>query len=54
VSRACGTHGRGERRVQCFGGKRPLGGPRLRWEDGIKIDLEEPGWGGVVEWIHRA
>jgi hypothetical protein len=20
-------------------GKRPLGGPRRRWEDGIKIDL---------------
>jgi hypothetical protein len=22
-------------------GKRPLGGPRLRWEDNIKMDLQE-------------
>jgi hypothetical protein len=28
-------------------GKRPLGRPRLRWEDGIKMDLREIGWGGV-------
>jgi hypothetical protein len=31
--------------------KRPLGRPRRRWEDGIKTDLREIGWGGV-EWIH--
>ena len=24
-------------------GKRPLGGPRRRWEDNIRIDLEEIG-----------
>jgi hypothetical protein len=29
-------------------GKRPLGRPRRRWEDGIKMDLREIGWGGVV------
>jgi len=23
------------------GGKRPLGSPRLRWEDNIKMDLQE-------------
>jgi hypothetical protein len=34
-------------------GKRPLGRPRRRWEDGIKMDLNEIGWGGV-EWIHLA
>jgi hypothetical protein len=34
-------------------GKRPLGRPRRRWEDGIRMDLEEIGWGGV-EWIHVA
>jgi hypothetical protein len=34
-------------------GKRPLGRPRRRWEDGIKMDLGESGWGGV-EWIHLA
>jgi hypothetical protein len=27
-------------------GKKPLGRPRLRWEDNIKIDLQEVGWGG--------
>jgi hypothetical protein len=25
--------------------KRPLGRPRRRWEDGIKMDLEEIVWG---------
>jgi hypothetical protein len=34
-------------------GKRPLGRPRRRWEDEIKMDLREIGWGGV-EWIHLA
>jgi hypothetical protein len=28
-------------------GKRPLGRPRYRWEDDIKMDLREIGWGGV-------
>jgi hypothetical protein len=32
-------------------GKRLLGRPRRRWEDGIKMDLREIGRGGV-EWIH--
>jgi hypothetical protein len=27
------------------GGKRPLGRPRRWWEDGIRIDLREIGWG---------
>jgi hypothetical protein len=34
-------------------GKRPLGRPRHRWEDVIKMDLREIGW-GHVEWIHLA
>jgi hypothetical protein len=34
-------------------GKRPLGRPRRRWEDGTKMDLGETGWEGV-EWIHLA
>jgi hypothetical protein len=33
-------------------GKRPLERPRRRWEDGIKRDYREIGWG--VEWIHLA
>jgi hypothetical protein len=28
-------------------GKRPLGRPRHRWLDNIKMDLLEIGWGGV-------
>jgi hypothetical protein len=32
-------------------GNRPLGRPRQRWEDGIRMDLREIGWGSV-EWIH--
>jgi hypothetical protein len=35
-------------------GKRPLGRPRRRWEDGIKMDLRKISWGGGVEWIHVA
>jgi hypothetical protein len=31
-------------------GKRPLGKPRRRWEDGIRMDLGEIGLGGV-DWI---
>jgi hypothetical protein len=31
-------------------GKRPLGRPRLRWEDNIKMDLQKVGCGGV-DWI---
>jgi hypothetical protein len=31
-------------------GKRPLGRPRRRWVDDIKIDLREIGWGGM-DWI---
>jgi hypothetical protein len=26
-------------------GKRPLGRPRRRWDDGIRMDLREIGWG---------
>jgi hypothetical protein len=34
-------------------GKRPLGRPRRRREDGIRMDLMETGWGSV-EWIQLA
>jgi hypothetical protein len=33
--------------------KRPLGRPRGRWEDNIKMDLQEVGFGGVG-WIGMA
>jgi hypothetical protein len=31
-------------------GRRPLGRPRHRWEDNIKMDLQEVGWGSM-DWI---
>ena len=34
-------------------GKRPLAGPRRRWEDNIKMDLQEVGCGGM-DWIDLA
>jgi hypothetical protein len=33
-------------------GRRPLGRPRRRWEDNIKIDLQKAGWG--IDWIELA
>jgi hypothetical protein len=34
-------------------GKRPLGRPRRRWVDNIKMDLREIGWDGV-DWMDMA
>jgi len=34
-------------------GKRPLGRPRRRWEDDIKMNLQEVG-GGYGDWIELA
>jgi len=34
-------------------GKRPLGRPRPRWEDNIKMDLQEVGFRGM-DWIKLA
>jgi hypothetical protein len=34
-------------------GKRPLGRPRCRWVDNIKMDLREIGWDDV-DWIDLA
>ena len=33
--------------------KRPLGRPRRRWEDNIKMDLQEVG-GGCEDWMELA
>jgi hypothetical protein len=33
--------------------KRPLGRLRRKWEDNIRMDLREIGWGGV-DWIDLA
>jgi hypothetical protein len=57
VGGACGRHGRGEKLVQCFGGKartkettRKTKAWMREWD---QMDLREIGWGGV-EWIHLA
>jgi hypothetical protein len=34
-------------------GKRPIGRPRRKWEDNIRMDLREIGWGGI-NWVHLA
>ena len=34
-------------------GKKPLGRPRRRWDDNIKLDLQEAGCGGM-DWIELA
>jgi len=55
--RACSTNG--ERRVAYSvwvgkpAGKRPLGRPRHRYKDNIKIDLQEVGCRGM-DWIDLA
>ena len=36
-----------------YEGKRPLGRPRRRWEDNIKMDLQEVGYGDM-DWIELA
>ena len=51
---ACSKYGGDERRIQDLvgkpEGKRPLGRSRRRWEDNIKMDLQEVGcWG--MDWI---
>jgi hypothetical protein len=50
MSGACSTYGGQERYRQDFGGetlkgKKPLGRPTHRWEDNIKTDIQEVGWG---------
>jgi hypothetical protein len=45
---ACSVYGGEERCMQGFGGE--VGRPKRRWEDNIKMDLQEVGC-GVVDWI---
>jgi hypothetical protein len=50
---ACSTYEREERvLVGNHERKRPLRRPRCRWEDNIKMDLQEVGWG--MDWIDLA
>jgi len=54
---AYGAYGAGEWGVQGSGGKpdgkRPLGRSRRRWEDNIKMDLQEVG-GSCGDWMELA
>jgi len=52
---ACSAYGVGVYRVLVRKpeGKRPLERPRRRWEDNIKMDLQEVGCGGM-DWIELA
>jgi hypothetical protein len=54
MGRACGEYGeyRGVHRVLVgkTEGKRPWGRPRGKWEDNIKMDLQEVGWVVVTDW----
>jgi len=54
---ACGTYGRGEGVYRVLVGKpegrRPLGRPRCRWADNIRMDLQEVGC-GYMDWIGLA
>jgi hypothetical protein len=58
IGGACSVYRRGERCGQGFGGENlrkgyPLGRPRRRWEDNIRIDLWEVGC-GCVDWMELA
>jgi hypothetical protein len=54
VGRACNTTGEKRKAYRILVGKpnrkRPLGIPRHRWIDNIKMDLSEIGWDGM-DWI---
>jgi hypothetical protein len=51
MGRACSTNGAKRNAYRILMGqperKRPLGRPRRRWVDNIKMDHKEIGWGGL-------
>jgi hypothetical protein len=49
----CSTNGEKRNAYRLFEGKRPLGRPRRRWVDNIRMDLGEVGWDDV-DWIGLA
>ena len=57
MGRACSAYGEKKGAYRALMGKpegeRPLGRPRHRWEDNIKMDLQEVGCGGM-DWIELA
>jgi hypothetical protein len=57
MGRASSTHGEKSNTCRILvrkpEGKTPLGSPRRRWEDNIKLDLREIGWDDM-DWIDMA
>jgi hypothetical protein len=57
IGRACSTNGKKRNAYRILvgnpEGKRPLGRPRRRWVDNIKMDLREMGWASM-DWIDLA
>jgi hypothetical protein len=57
IGRTCSTNGEKRNAYKLLvgktDGKRPLGKPRRRWVDNIRMDLGEVGWGDV-DWIRLA
>jgi hypothetical protein len=57
MGRACSTNGKKRNAYRILEGKpegrRPLGRPRSRWVDNIKIDLREIVWDGM-DWVDLA
>jgi hypothetical protein len=57
MDRACSTNGEKRNTYRILVGKpeekRPLGRPRCRWVDNIKMDLREVGWDDM-DWIDLA
>jgi hypothetical protein len=51
MGEACSTNGEKRNAYRILvgkpNGKRPLERPSRRWEDNIKMDLREIGWGGM-------
>jgi hypothetical protein len=51
MGRECSTHGAKINAYRILVGKpeekRPLGRPRDKWENNIKIDLRQMGWSGM-------
>jgi hypothetical protein len=53
---ACSTHGQKRNTLQFWWEsqkERPLERSRRRWEDNIKMELREIGWGGM-DWVNLA
>jgi hypothetical protein len=56
MGRECSTSGETRNAYRMLVGKaegtRPLGRPRCRWMDNIKIDLRDIGWDGRACYLH--